>query len=158
MRIFSTAYRLVLSCLALVFIGALPLFSGTAHALDQIPEDDTAAVILVYQNIGEDHVPETNIRKEQFEAHIEELKNGPYTILPLEKIIKAHKEKTSLPPNSVAITFDGGYKSAFENGIPKLLKESIPFTVFVAPAQLDQKTDRYINWSDLKPLTKYASL
>lgn len=137
---------------------SLLISSADSYGYKKIAEDDTAAIIFAYQNIGEDHSPETNIRIEQFEAHITELTNGQYNILPLTDIVEAHKNKTSLPPHSVAITFDGGYKSAFENGIPKLLKANIPFTVFVAPAQLDQKTRRYINWSDLKPLAKNSKV
>ncbi|HLT76966.1 MAG TPA: chitin deacetylase, partial [Ferrovibrio sp.] len=57
---------LLLACLA----------AGPAVAADH-------AAILMYHRFGEDSVPSTNIRLEQFDAHIAELTAGRYSVLPL---------------------------------------------------------------------------
>ena len=44
------------------------------------------AVVLMYHRFGES-TPSTNIRIEQFEAHLEELSREKYTVLPLPEII-----------------------------------------------------------------------
>ena len=44
-----------------------------------------SAVFIAYHRFGENIYPTTNIRLEQFEQHIRELKSGPYTVLPVLK-------------------------------------------------------------------------
>jgi hypothetical protein len=45
------------------------------------------ATVLMYHRFGEDKYPSTNIRIEQFEAHLDTLDNGDYTSWPLGKIV-----------------------------------------------------------------------
>jgi len=113
-----------------------------------------SAVILAYQHIGEDAFPDTNIRLEQFEAHIKELQNGDYNILPLNDIVTSLKEQKTLPANTIALTFDGGYYSVYEHAIPLLLKNDMPFTLFLATDHLEHDSTRYMDWGDLKRLKK----
>jgi peptidoglycan/xylan/chitin deacetylase (PgdA/CDA1 family) len=116
--------------------------------------DEYAAVIISYQRIGEDSFPENNIRKEQFEEHIEELASGSYNVISLDTLINALMSNTRIPEKTVVITFDGGYKSVSDIAAPLLLKHSIPFTVFVATDHLNVKSKKYMNWNDLKKLMK----
>jgi hypothetical protein len=55
-------------------------FLGSAFAADH-------AVILMYHRFGEDRLPRTNIRLDQFDAHLEKLSNGNYSVWPLAKIV-----------------------------------------------------------------------
>lgn len=58
-------------------------------------------------------------------------------------IIKA--DMSNLPDekgNFIAVTFDDGYQSVLENGIPTLLKDKVPFSIFVPTAYLG----RYPKW------------
>ena len=73
-----------LPCIGSRFVAMLVLllsFLGSAFAADH-------AVILMYHRFGEDRLPSTNIRLDQFDAHLEKLANGNYTVLPLAKIIR----------------------------------------------------------------------
>lgn len=144
----------ILSPVLYTFLVALLLCSSTAHAAQLVPEDKNAAVILAYHRVGEDAFPETNIRTQQFAAHVTELKEGQYNILPLPQIIKAQKNDEQLPTHSIAITFDGGHKSVLENAVPLLLEAGIPFTIFVAADQISSETSRHIDWSSLRKLAK----
>lgn len=134
----------------LLLFAALP----AAAATDGLPEDARSAVILAYNRIGEDEYPASNIRLEQFEAHIDELKSGGYTVLPLPAVVAALKAEKTLPDRTVAITFDGGYKSALKNAVPLLRKYGLPYTVFVAPEHADQNVPQYMNWNDLRALSR----
>jgi peptidoglycan/xylan/chitin deacetylase (PgdA/CDA1 family) len=131
------------------------LFSQSGHASSETAYDKFSAVIIAYQHIGEDSFPDTNIRIEQFQAHIRELVSGDYNILPLEKVVKSFQEQTPLPMNSVAITFDGGYRSVYNHAIPLLLEHDIPFTIFLSTDNLDHNSSRYMNWDDIKKLKKH---
>lgn len=115
--------------------------------------DDKSAVILTYQRIGEDHMPETNIRIEQFSAHIHELLDGDYNIIALPDLVTALKNNTPLPPRSIAITFDGGYRSVLDHAIPLLDEHKIPFTLFISTNSIKAE-NRYISTGDLKRLRK----
>lgn len=115
--------------------------------------DNRSAVILSYQRIGEDHSPDTNIRLEQFQSHIQELTDGDYNVLPLPKIIDAIKHGKNLPPNSIAITFDGGYSSVLEHALPLLHEHELPYTIFVATNLLDN-IPLHISKGDIKKLRR----
>ena len=119
-----------------------------------LPQDRAAAVIFSYQMIGEDLHPSASIGKEQFAEHIAELRTGGYTVLPLPDIVRALKEGAALPPRTVALTFDGGHRSVLENGVPLLIENEIPFTVFVSTGYLDADGARTMNWDDLRKLAR----
>lgn len=119
-----------------------------------LPQDRSSAVIFSYYRVGEDSFPGANIRLEQFTAHIRELKEGGYNVLPLPEIVDALKNGATLPDHTVALTFDGGYKSILENAVPVLTENNIPFTVFISTEYVDRESDEYIGWADLKKLAK----
>ena len=136
---------------SLVFAG---LLTSSATASETISEDNSKAVILAYHRIGEDHRPDQNLTLKQFQQHIHEIENGDYNVLPLSKIIEAFQAGSTLPPQTLAITFEGAYRSAIENAAPILLEKNIPFTVFYASDTLDQKDVAYASWEDLKALNR----
>ena len=135
-----------------IILGGATIFPClNAHAAT-LPEDETKAVILAYHRIGEDAYPDTNLRTEQFIEHVKELEGGDYTILPLSDIITALTNATPLPKHTIAITFEGGHKSAQKNAFPLLLERKIPFTVFYASEKADQNNSEYLNWKELTKL------
>lgn len=135
------------------FIALLLAPNAWAQAV-VLPQDQSSAVIFVYYRVGEDQFPGASIRMEQFSAHIRELKSGKYNILALPDVVSALKNGSSLPDRTIALTFDGGYKSLLLNAIPLLLENGIPFTVFVSTDYLDRGSGEYMNWADLKKLAK----
>lgn len=141
--------RLLLGSLCLIGLCAAALAAPPA-----LPEDSHKAVILAYHRIGEESFFTDNLSAGQFAAHIEEIKNGGYHVLPLETLLESLGSDTPLPPRTLAITFEGGYLSAFRNAMPLLLENRIPFTVFYASDLLDCKTPEYMSWEDLTRLSK----
>jgi hypothetical protein len=73
--------------------------------------DNKSAVILSYQQIGEDFFPDTSVRIEQFAEHIHELIEGSYNIIPLPELINKFQNNEIIEDKTVVITFDGGYRS-----------------------------------------------
>lgn len=141
-----------LKTLALQALTGLALMAALPAEAQSL--DPSGAVIFAYQRVGEDLYPDDNISKEQFAENIHELIEGGYTILPLPRIVAALRDKARLPDRTVAITFDGAYRSALENAIPLLLDNNIPFTVFFSPDQADSNTPQYMGWSDIRRLRK----
>lgn len=137
---------------SLATIACLCVLSATKSHAGQLAEDTTSAVILAYHRIGEDSFPNTSLRREQFEEHIDELTDGSYNLIALPGLIEALKNQSKLPERTVAITFEGGYKSALTYAIPALIKKQVPFTVFFAADLADSQSSQYMSWADLAKL------
>lgn len=115
-------------------------------------------MIFAYQRVGEDLYPANNIAVDQFAENVRELIEGGYTVLPLPDIIKALRDGTTLPDRTVGISFDGAYLSAYENAMPLLLSNNLPFTVFFSPDQATEKNPQYIGWHDIKRLSRNSQV
>lgn len=113
-----------------------------------------SAVILIYHRFGENDLAITNIRLEQFEAHIAELTSGPYTVLGLPEIVDRLKSGEALPDRTVAITIDDAYRSVFDAGFPRLRAANLPFTLFVSTAPLDLASGGYMSWDEVRVLAR----
>lgn len=70
------------------------------------------------------------IHPKEFERHMEFFKSQ-YTVLPLDEAVEKLQHGT-LPPRSLCITFDDGYRNNFDHAFPILKKHDIPATVFLA--------------------------
>ena len=111
-----------------------------------------SAVILMYHRFGESAHPSTNIRLDQFEAHIEELQTGGYTVLSIPDIIAAINAGQPLPDRTVGITIDDAYLSVYTEAWPRLRRAGFPFTLFVATDAIDREFASYMNWSQIRDL------
>ena len=120
-------------------------FLGSAFAADH-------AVILMYHRFGEDRLPSTNIRLDQFDAHLEKLSSGNYSVWPLAKIVDHLQKDMPLPDRTIAITIDDAYLSVFTEAWPRLKAKRFPFTVFVATDPVDRKNRGYMSWDQLRQL------
>jgi len=132
--------------LAAVLLVAFELTMGSvAWAAD-------SAVILMYHRFGETDTPATNIRLEQFESHIEELKSGAYTVLPVPEILAAITEGRALPDRTVGITIDDAFQSVYTEAWPRLKEAGFPFTLFVSTNPVDLGFSRYMTWEQIKEM------
>ncbi len=125
---------------------ALATFSGGALLADQ------SAAILLYHRFGENDYPSTNVRLEQLDAQIKELKEGGYNFLPLGEIVRRLKANEALPERTVAITVDDAYKSVADNAWPRLKRAGIPMTLFVSTEPVDSPSSNYMDWDDVRRL------
>ena len=101
--------------------GAVLLTSQMAIAADH-------AVILMYHRFGEDAIPSTNIRLEQFDRHLKILTNGGYTVWPLGKIVTHMQTNQPLPDRTVGISVDDAYLSVYTEAWPRLKEKGLPFS------------------------------
>ena len=136
-----------------LLITMLALLSMPALA-KPIEADKSAARILVYYGIGNDSSPATNVTIEQFNTHIAQLVRGEYNVIALPDMIEAYRQNQPLPKNSVVLTFDGSHKSILNHAAPLLKKHQFPFTVFIAPTRIRDKSPRFLNYKDIKRLRK----
>lgn len=111
-----------------------------------------SAVIILYHRFGENSYPSTNIRIEQFEAHLKELKDGGYTVMPLPEIVAAFAEGRALPDRTVAVTIDDAALSVYTQAWPRLKAAGLPFTLFVSTEPHDRRFKDYMSWDQIREL------
>lgn len=110
------------------------------------------ATIVMYHRFGESGTPSTNIRLEQFEAHIAEIARGPYSVLPLPEIVARIRDGRDLPDRALALTIDDAFLSVYREAWPRLREAGLPFTLFVATRPIDLGLAGYMNWDQIREL------
>jgi peptidoglycan/xylan/chitin deacetylase (PgdA/CDA1 family) len=113
-----------------------------------------SVVALMYHRFGEDKFPSTNIRVEQFEAHLQHLQSGGYTVVPLSAVVEALTENRDLPERAVVITIDDAYRSVYDVAFPRFEELGVPFTVFVATDPVDQGLPGYMSWDQMRQMAE----
>lgn len=140
-----SAGRLILATFAMLFLWP------AACALAQQPDPQTG-VVLIYHRFGEDDIPTTNIRLDQFDAQLEELTSGGYHFPQPDEYIAALSGQGRIPDRSVLVTVDDGYASAAREAWPRLRAAGIPMLFFIATDPIDQGMAGYVSWDDLRRL------
>lgn len=105
------------------------------------------AVVLMYHRFGEDDLPATNIRMEQFRRHLDILDDDGHTVLPLPEIVDALRDGRGLPDKTVAITVDDAFASVHDRAWPLLRAAGLPMTLFVSTDQVG--APGYMTWDDI---------
>lgn len=90
-------------------------------------------LILCYHgtSLEDEHLwrPELYIQPQKLEQRLESLKKGRFSVLPLGEGLQ-HLRAGTLPPRSVALTFDDGTYDFFEQAYPLLKRYGFPATVY----------------------------
>ena len=85
---------------------------------------------------------------DEFEEHIKWIKN--------KKTFKMEELKGldyTLPPNSILITFDDGYKNNYTLAFPILKKYNMKATIFLN-TKFIEKDETYLNWDEIREMYK----
>jgi poly-beta-1,6-N-acetyl-D-glucosamine N-deacetylase len=136
-----------LAILAAVF----PVFlSGPALAQSDVQSD--SAVVIMYHRFGDDRYPTTNIGLDQFDAHIQELTSGRYTVLPVPEIIRRQQSGETLPDRTVGISIDDAYETVYTEAWPRLRDAGLPFTVFISTSGVDRGLEDIMSWGQIREM------
>ncbi|MFN2177205.1 MAG: polysaccharide deacetylase family protein [Anaerolineales bacterium] len=108
-----------------------------------------SALILMYHRIS-DEAPEPNwlaVSPGNFQLHLDYINKNlnPISLLDLVEATQAGK----IPPNSVTITFDDGYRDNYATALPLLEESGIPATIFVTSGAIDR--DKEFWWDEISP-------
>jgi peptidoglycan/xylan/chitin deacetylase (PgdA/CDA1 family) len=112
--------------------------AGEAVAIPLKPRDPKgvtfagaqAVTILCYHRFG----PKPNaltVTPQAFEAQMAWLAKSGYHVVPLSRLAGFLEGREALPPRSVFISIDDGYRSTYELAWPVLRKHGFPATVFL---------------------------
>jgi peptidoglycan/xylan/chitin deacetylase (PgdA/CDA1 family) len=103
-----------------------------------------------------------HIRAERFEAQLEHLRRH-YRVLPLGEYLAARRGGRPLPPRSVVITFDDGYRNFYTMAAPRLRVRGLPASLFLTVGEIgaeprgdggwEPEDDvRYLSWPEVVEL------
>ncbi|HUP46293.1 MAG TPA: polysaccharide deacetylase family protein [Thermoanaerobaculia bacterium] len=130
-----------------ILLTAVPLF-GRASDLQEKPE----ATVLCYHIIESPQDERMEISRERFRQHLQYLEMTGYNVIPLRHLYEyVAGERESIPPNSVVITIDDGWASAYTQAFPELQKRNFPFTLFIYP-RIIGKTSLSLTWDQVREM------
>ena len=125
----------------------------TNNSLALDVEPTSQGVVITYHRFGESEYPSTNITLEQFETHIAELLTpDKYNLVSLPNLIENLKNGTGYNKRTIAISVDDAFKSVYLEAWPRLKAAGIPLTVFVATDTVDNNSENYMSWENLREL------
>ena len=94
-----------------------------------------------------------NMNQSVFEDEMKYLHDNNYHVIPLSDVVRFIHHEIGLPPNSVAITIDDGYKSSINWAAPVLKRYGYPWTFFVYPSFITVAEGKgAASWNDLLQL------
>lgn len=115
-----------------------------------------AAVILQYHHVSNTTPKSTSITPQQFEKHLQYLKDNQFKVVALSTLVDGIKAQKNLPDKSVAITFDDAYIDILTHAKPLLDKFGFPYTIFVNPAIINRNEKKALShslsWQQLKAM------
>lgn len=108
--------------------------------------------IIMYHSVSPDAAPENRlaVSVEAFQRQMRFLKTHHYNVLPLESLAALIKDKKKIPPKSIAITFDDGYKDNYTFAFPILKKYNLPATIFVIVGKVGESGT--LSWDEIKAM------
>lgn len=113
-----------------------------------------AVVILQYHHVSSTTPAATSVTPAQFRQQMQLLADEGFTVVSLSQAVEAIKQKKDLPPKTVAITFDDGYRSIATTAHPILKEFGYPYTLFVAIEPIQRKFTEMMSWEELVALSK----
>lgn len=135
----------------------LALAQADESQVDASRPGESQAVVLMYHHFGVDQYPSTNIRLEQFEAHLDHLASAGYQVWPLTRVVEYLRQQKPFPGRVVAITIDDAYQSVYTEAYPRLRQRGWPFTVFVATDGVDRHFRAYLGWEKMREMQQHGA-
>ena len=107
--------------------------------------------ILCYHRIADHPKSYTVLPVAEFEAQMAHLKTHDYNVVPLTEIVDALQYGEKLPPKTVALTFDDGFKDNYTVAYPILKEYNYPATLFIYP-QYISNGGAALSWEQLREM------
>jgi peptidoglycan/xylan/chitin deacetylase (PgdA/CDA1 family) len=99
---------------------------------------ESSVIVLLYHQFKAAGVPippkfQWTMNQDVFESEMKYIHDNGYHVVPMADLLKFLRHEITLPPGSVVITIDDGYKSAIVYAAPILKKYGYPWTFFIYP-------------------------
>lgn len=98
---------------------------------------ERGAVILMYHSVGANN-EFFSVTPIAFEQQMNHLATQGFNVIPAHSLIEILEKKLAIPPRTVVITFDDGYKDNYVEAFPILKRYKLPATIYVSTERLGQ--------------------
>jgi peptidoglycan/xylan/chitin deacetylase (PgdA/CDA1 family) len=95
-----------------------------------------------------------SVTPENFRTQLQWLKDNGYQTITADELAGALTRGRKLPERPVMITFDDGYKDAYENAYPILKEFGYTGVFFVVTDLLDHNAAGYLNWDQAEEMAR----
>jgi len=153
--------RWTLGPLLVLLFFSIPLWSAASRLRSYVTADAGPVVvpILVYHSVAPTHPGQNkeqrllDVDTARFRQQMDYLAANKYSVVPLSAVVDALQGHGTVPPNAVAITFDDGWLSQYQNALPILEQLHFPATFFVITKQVGLGT-AFMGLDQLKALQR----
>lgn len=120
----------------------------------RVAQSKYVAPIAMYHSVVEHANPDNRLEvsKYNLERQMRFLKKNKYNVIPLESLAKLIKEGRKIPPKTICITFDDGYKNNYINAFPILKKYNLPATMFIIVNEVGRPQQDRLSWEEIKEM------
>jgi len=141
-------------------VSSLALANRPTPTPTQAPLPAEALVpILMYHYVSElpadadAYRRDLSVSPEMFEAHLRYLDEAGYHPVTLTDVYLYLTEGYPLPEKPIVLTFDDGYRDAYEVVFPKLLEYGFPGTFFVLATPAHYESEAYLTWAQMEEMS-----
>jgi len=137
---------------------AAPTAPVVASSITRPMAGEASVIVLLYHQFKPAGVSipakfQWTMNQDVFESEMKYIHDNGYHVVPMSDLLKFLKHQMTLPPGSVVITIDDGYKSAIDYAAPILKKYGYPWTFFIYPAFITTgEGPGAASWNDLLQL------
>ncbi|MDP4535637.1 polysaccharide deacetylase family protein [Alkalimonas collagenimarina] len=112
-----------------------------------------AAVVLIYHHIAEDTPRVSSTTEDEFRQHLTYLQENDFEVIGLDTLLQQLQQGKAVADNAVVITFDDGYENNFTTAHPILMEFGFPYTIFISPGDIDNRTGPVMSWPQIKQMS-----
>jgi peptidoglycan/xylan/chitin deacetylase (PgdA/CDA1 family) len=94
-----------------------------------------------------------SVSPEVFGQHLAYLGDAGYTTVSMEDLVLALTTGAALPERPVILTFDDGYRDAFEYALPLLQEYGDTGTFFLVTSLIDDGNPNYVTWDQVAEMS-----
>lgn len=135
-----------------VLLILLVLGGGTYLWFNKLMQEHYVVPVLMYHSINpkSDRVLRRLIvNPRSFECQMRFLKKHHYNVVPLEMLAALIRDNKPIPPKTVAITFDDGYRDFYIYAFPVLEKYRLPATMFIIVDEVGRPEGDRLSWQEI---------
>ena len=109
------------------------------------------APIIMYHAVFPDAPSENRlaVSTKSFQRQMSFLKKHKYNVIPLEELVELIRVKAKIPPKTIAITFDDGYRNFYQYAFPVLKEYSLPATMFIIINEVGRPQNDRLSWNEI---------
>ncbi|MFH1198779.1 MAG: polysaccharide deacetylase family protein [Candidatus Omnitrophota bacterium] len=93
-----------------------------------------------------------NVTPKSFQRQMRFLKEQHYNVITLEAAVDLIRSKEKIPPKTIAITMDDGYKNNFTYAFSILKEYNLPATIFLIVNEVGRPENDRLSWQEIKEM------